>query len=142
MSILEDGLSTLISLANLPTIKLCEKTVTPPGVDGGGSNDLTSMKNTAWRTLAPKRLKTLTEASASVFYDPAVYDEIVAQGNINQLITVTFSDGSKIAFFGWLNTFTPDEIVEGEAPTASVTFIPSNRDLLGVETGPVYTPAP
>ena len=142
MSILEDGLSPLISLANLPAIKLCEKTVTPPGVDGGGSNDLTSMKNAVWRTFAPKRLKTLTEASASVFYDPAVYPEVVAQANINQLITVTFSDGSKVTFFGWLNTFTPDEVSEGEAPTAAITFIPSNRDLAGAEVGPVYIPAP
>jgi len=144
MAILEDGHSTLITLENLPNIELCEKTVKPPGISGGGSNDLTSMKNNEWRTFAAKKLKTLTEASATVFYDPIVYESgrLPAQINVNQKITVTFSDGSKVEFYGWLDTFEPDDVEEGAPPEATVTFIPSNRNLAGDEIAPLYIPAP
>lgn len=137
MTRLDDGHSTRVSFADYPSVAFYEKTVTPPGVDGGGENDTTTMLNTTWRTKAPKQLKTLTEASLTVAYDPAVYTTIVSMVNVNQLITVTFSDGSTVAFWGWLNTFTPNEITEGEQPTAEVTLIPSNQNASLVETAPV-----
>jgi hypothetical protein len=138
---LDDGFSTTIAFADAAGIKLYEKTLTPPGVAGGGSNDVTTMRNTAWRTMSPKKLKTLTEASFTAAYDPAVYDTIVAQINNNQLITVTFPDDSTLAFWGWLDEFTPNEHVEGEQPTAEVTILPSNHDDSLVEVAPVMTPS-
>lgn len=138
---LDDGHATLISLANIPSVRLWEKEVTPPGVSGGGENDTTTMRNTAWRTRAPKQLKTLTPMNFTAAYDPQAYDDIVAQTNVNQAITITFPDGSTLVFYGWLDEATPGAIVEGEQPTIDITLIPSNQDLAGAEIAPDYTPA-
>lgn len=138
---LRDGHRTLLSFALAPSVKFFQKRVTPPGIDGGGENDTTSMHNNTWRTRQPKKLYTLTPATITAAYDPAVFTEILAMINVNQLITVTFPDNSTYAFFGWVNNFTPNEHTEGEEPTASVTVIPSNQNASFVETAPVLTPS-
>jgi hypothetical protein len=139
MAILTDGFSTRLSFANYPGILLEEKTVTPPGIEGGGAIDNTTMANTTWRTASPKSLKTLTDGSLSAAYDPDVLDTIMTMINENQLITATFPDGSTFAFWGWLDTFEPSELSEGEQPLADCTMVPSNKNDSGVETGPVYS---
>ena len=139
---LDDGYQTLISFAADPTVLFYEKTVTPPGIDGGGEVDTTTMLNSTWRTRNPKALITLSEASMTVAYDPATYPEIIALVNVNNLITATFPDASTLAFWGWLNTFTPGEHVEGEQPTAEIEIIPSNQNATGVETAPAYGAPP
>lgn len=136
--ILEDGFSTTYTFAADPTVLMEEKEVQPPGVEGGGEIDVSTMHNTAWRTRAPKQLKTLTEASGTVAYDVGFYPEIIAMININQLITINFPDGSTLVFWGWIDAFTPNALVEGEQPTAEIRIICSNRNDSGVETAPVY----
>lgn len=138
---IDDGHSTTITFAQSPTVRFYEKEVTPPGMQGGGENDTTTMRNTTWRTKAPKKLVTLSSASLTVAYDPVVYDDVVAMVNVNQLITITFPDGSSVAFWGWLDEFTPGAITEGSQPTASITIIPSNQNASGVETAPDYVAA-
>lgn len=138
---LDDGFATLITFANAPSIRVYEKEVTPPGASGGGENDTTTMRNTAWRTRAPKKLKTLTPMSLSVAYDPQVYEDIENQVNVNQAITISFPDGSSLVIWGWIDEFTPGAIVEGEQPTADMTIIPSNQDASGDEIAPAYTAA-
>lgn len=139
MARIDDGFATLITFSEDSDIEFWEKEVTPPGIDGGGENDTSTMRNTSWRTRSPKSLRTLTESSCVVAYDPAVYDSIVAMVNVNQQITITFADDSTLVFWGWLNTFTPNAAVEGEQPTAEVTIIPSNQNAAGTETAPVYS---
>lgn len=134
---LDDGFATLVSFSANGAVKLWEKSVTPPGIDGGGANDTTTMRNTAWRTRKPKKLKTLTDMTLTAAYDPDVYNQIMAMVNVNQQITVTFADGQTVTFWGWLNEFSPGESTEGEQPTATVTIIPSNMDNNGVEQAPV-----
>jgi hypothetical protein len=142
MPVMTDGHPTTVAFAEDATVKLDEKTVTPPSIEGGGENDVTTMLNVEWRTRMPKKLKTLGEMSLTAAYDPAVYPEIVAMINVNQLITITFPDSSTVAFWGWIDTFEPGEISEGEQPEADLTVIASNLNSTLVETGPVYTPPP
>lgn len=141
MARLDDGFATLIEFAEDPSIAFWEKTVTPPGIDGGGAIDTTTMRNTAWRTNAPKQLVTLTNSSLTVAYNPECYDSVLAMVNVNQLITITFPDGSSVAFWGYINTFVPGELTEGEQPTAEVEIIPTNTDDSGAEIAPNYTAA-
>lgn len=140
MSRLDDGFKTLITFANAPSIKFYEKTVTPPSIMGGGANDTTTMRNTAWRTKAPKHLKEMGEMQIVAAYDPACYTDVTAIINVNQLITVTFADSTTLQFWGWLDEFTPGESAEGSQPTATVKIICSNQNDSGVETAPVHTP--
>jgi hypothetical protein len=141
MAYLTDGHQTLITfdaLGSGVTLLLKETTVTPPGIDSGGENDTTTMRNATWRTKQPKQLKTLTDGSCTFQYDPGIYDQILDIIGVNGLVTVTFSDESTLAFYGWLNNFTPGECVEGAMPTATGTIICSNQTDAGVETAPVY----
>jgi len=135
MTIMTDGYQTTIAFTSAQMDSqdfllevMEEKEVTPPGVEGGGANDATTMRNVTWRTMAPKMLKTLTQAPIVVAYDPEVYNEMVAMINDNQQITVTFPDLSRLVFWGWINSFTPNANVEGEQPTANLLIIPSNMD--------------
>jgi hypothetical protein len=138
---IDDGFKTLLTFAAQSNVKMYEKSVTPVGVEAGGANDTTTMRNTTWRTKAPKKLKSLTDGSATVAYDPAVLPQIIAMVGVNQLITTTFPDGDTWAFWGWVDAFNPGEITEGEQPTADIVIIASNQDNSGVEQPPVHTPA-
>lgn len=143
MSRIDDGHSTKISFSADGTVEFYEKEVTPVGIDGGGANDTTTMRNTTWRTMSPKKLKSLTEMSASVAYDPAVITgSVLGLINKNNEITITFADGSTLKFWGWLNSFRPGAAQEGSQPVAEITIIASNQDDAGVEDAPEFTPAP
>ncbi len=145
MSRIDDGWQTTIAFTTTPSgggpaLTFWEKTLTPPGVDGGGANDTTTMRNAIYRTRGPKNLITLTDMNLSVAYDAGVYPDIMDMLNDNQLITITFPDASTLAFWGWLDKFEPDAIAEGEQPVATITIVCSNQNSSGVETAPLYTP--
>jgi len=132
---------TFFALGTGVTILLKETSVTPPGIDGGGPNDTTTMRNTEWRTKQPKTLKELTDASLEFQYDPAIYDQILEIINVNGLIRVDFPDESALEFYGWLNNFTPGECTEGSMPKATGTIHCSNQDNAGNEVAPDYQAA-
>lgn len=138
---LEDGFATKYTFGTQTTSLMKEKTLTPAGMEGGGAIDQSTMHNTAYRTAKPKTLKNMTPSNATVSYDPGVYADIINMINVNQLITITFPDDSTVAFYGWLDSFVPNEHVEGEQPTAEITIIPSLLDGTNTETAPVYTAA-
>lgn len=146
MAFLNDGFPTTIEFDVASGVTLTqyfkEKSVTPPGISGGGENDTTTMRNTTWRTKQPKALITLTNCTFTASYDPAVLDIIVSELiNVNGLITITFSDGSTWAFYGWLDEFTPGACEDGSQPEATCTIICSNQQSNGDEVAPDYAAA-
>ena len=140
--VLFDGFKTLIAFALDVDISFWEKTVQPPGLDGGDAIDITTMHNTLYRTMFPRKLITLTPMTTTVLYDPDVYDEIIAIMNTNGSVTVKFPDTSTLDFFGYLRTFEPADMEEGTAPEASIEIVPTNYDSTNnVEAGPVMSEA-
>jgi hypothetical protein len=137
MARLDDGFSTTLTFSLSSTVEIYEKTVTPPGQEGGEEIDTTTMLNSAWRTFSPRSLVTLTPVTAEVAYDPAAYTSILAMLNSNQQVTVNFPDGSSIQFWGFIRSFVPGTNVEGEQPTATITIVPTNQDNAGAEQAPV-----
>jgi hypothetical protein len=142
MAIIKDGHPTTITfsagvsgttMANI----LKEKEVTPPGIQGGGPNDTSNMRNSVWRTRQPKGLKTLSAAELVISYDPALYTEMVDMVNVNQSIVITFPGGETLTFWGWVDSFVPGPATEGGQPTATVVIEPSNQNGAGTETAPV-----
>lgn len=130
---IDDGFKTLITFAEDPTLKIYEKEVTPPGIEGGGAIDTTTMHNNTLRTNAPKSLKTFSPMTVVVAYDPEAYADLRDMINVNQIITITFPDQSELNFWGWVDSFVPGALTEGEQPTATVTVIPSNQNASGTE---------
>lgn len=140
---MDDGHSTLITFAADPDVSFWEKTVTPPGIDGGDAIETHTMHNDEWRTMAPRQLKTLTEMTCTAAYDPDLYNQILALVNVETTVTVRFPDGSTLAFYGYLRVFEPSEMQEGEQPEAEITIQPTNQDpTTGAEEAPVLTSAP
>ena len=131
---------TLITFASDANVTFWEKGVQPPGIDGGDNIEASTMHNVNWRTFGVPGLKTLTDGSTRVAYDPSVFDEIVALINVEDTITVTFPNGDTLAFYGRLRSFEPDELVEGSQPEATANFAPTNWDATNnVEAAPVFT---
>ncbi len=108
------------------------------GLQAGGPIDTTTMRNIAMRTMSPKQLKTLSQLSATVAYASSVMEVIYAQLGVNQRITVTYPDGARYRFWGWLDSFTPGAHVEGEQPTAEIVIQPSNHNNEDEEAAPEY----
>lgn len=125
---LDDGFACKVAFARDPDVSLWEKAVKPPGIDGGDPIDTSTMFNTVYRTMASRSLKTLTPMNFKAAYDPAVYPQLIELINAEGAITVHFPDGSKLDFYGYLKSFEPDELVEGQQPEASVMIVPTNAD--------------
>ena len=135
---LKDGYQALIAFAADPDVSCWEKSVKPPGVDGGDSINITTMHNVTYRTMSSSPLKTLTEATSKVAYDPALYPQIVALINVEGAITVHFSNGDKLSFFGYLKSFEADDMSEGTQPEATIAIVPTNYEpVAGVEAAAV-----
>ncbi len=140
---LEDGHSTKITVNADPDIEFFEKTVKPPGINGGDPIEVTTMHNVTWRTMAPRQLKTLTAITTQAGWDPILYTRILAQTNVEGAFTIRFPDGSTLAFYGILNNFEPGEHSEGNYPVATITITPTNRDpTTGAEEAPVLVNVP
>ena len=141
-NVVMDGQSTTI---NIDSATLQVISISPPAISSGGAIEVTTMDNDAWRTKAPKKLHELGEVSFSALYDPAEIGNFLSGSTgvgYNQSIVITFADATTLTFFGWVDSFSPSEISEGEAPTADVTIIVSNQNGTGLaggaETAPVY----
>lgn len=138
MALLNDGFATLFAFSGAPSIKLKEKTVTPPGVSGGGPKDMTHMRNVAYRTQLPKLLKTIMAAGIQAYMESGLWTDLIAQTNVNQAMTITFPDSHTLVFWGWLDECPEPEMKEGEPPLVTLKIEVSNLNGSGVETGPVY----
>lgn len=142
MSYLENGFGTLITFSLNPNVKMREIDVTIPGIEGGEPIEQTTHRNEEARTFAPRSLVTITDGGATVAYDPAVVDEIMAMVNINQQVTYTYPDGATRVVWSYVRSFQQAGMTEGTRPTATVVIPATNRDDNGDEALPVDTPAP
>ena len=142
---LDDGFSTKITFAANPSIPFWEKTVQPPGMEGGDPIDTTTMFNSVWRTMASRGLKTLTETTITAAYNPNANAPAQIQSlvNLETTITVTYPDGSTLAFYGYLKTWEPQSHEEGAQPEVNLTIQPTNQDPnTRTEEAPVYVDVP
>lgn len=143
---LHDGFQTWIGFPDLaPNIALVmkEREVQPPDMDGGGEIETSTMRNTRWRTKAPKSLITLGDVTLQVQYDPSLYNDILALINVNTRVEIKFPDTSTLTFYGWVDKFTPPSHKEGEFPVAEIKVHCSNVHAgTGAEQAPVYAIAP
>jgi len=138
---LPDGYQSLITFSRDRDVSFWEKTVKPPGLDGGDAIDTTTMHNVLYRTFTSRSLQTMTDAATTVAYDPAVFSQILTN-LVNQpgVVTVAYPDGSTLAFYGYLRSFEPNELSEGAQPEASVTITCTNQDpVTGAEEAAVLT---
>jgi hypothetical protein len=138
-----EGMFATIAFSLDPTVCFWEKSLKPPGFDGGAPIDQTTQLNTAWKTSAPRVLKKLMPLTGKAAYNPDVMDKI-NNDLLNKpgSITYHFPDTSTIAFYGYLQKIDFDDLEEGKLPELSFTIEVTNFDPVNhVEAGPVITPA-
>jgi hypothetical protein len=136
---MEEGHPTIVTISANTTVSFWEVSVKPPGIDGGDAIDTSTMQNLAWRTFAARVLKTLTEASVTAQYNVAGIQQILAITNQPATVTIHFPGGAKMAFYGYLRTWDPADINEGDPPTSTIAIQPTNRDPVdGSEQAPVF----
>ncbi len=136
--ILSDGFSTVVDLEGSPAIRIYARDTTPPGFSAGGPIDTTTMRNTAWRTSIARKLKTFSATHVVVAVATEVISLIKDKIGINQLMRITFPDGFRIGFWGWVDEFSLGAISEGNKSLASLVIQPSMVDVNGNETAPIY----
>ena len=124
---MDDGHSCKIAFAADADVSFWEVTVQPPGRDGGDKISTTTMHNSALRTYAPRSLQELTDAQFSCAWDPEVYTQIDDLINNNGWITVHFPNGDTLDFQGYLKSFVPDNLSEGEQPRATGVIVCTNQ---------------
>lgn len=136
---MDTGFRTKIACTDDANIEFWEKIVQPPGYDGGDLIPTSTMHNVEFRTFFPKSLITLTESVITAAYDPIVYTSIRAILHHNLSWTVTFPDGTTLAFWAAMTKAIPQPMgVEEEQPEIEITIVPTNYDALNcVEAGPV-----
>lgn len=134
---LDDGYQSLITFESDPDVSFWEKSVTPPSIDGGEPIDTTTMHNSTFRTKASRSLKEYGDCTLVAAYDPVCYTQCLALCNVETIITVTFPDGSTLAFHGYLQKFEPNALEEGSQPEATITIVATNQDSSGTEQAPV-----
>jgi len=140
---LREGYQTLVTVAADPTIELWEKTVTPPGFEGGDPVDFSTMHNTQYFTKAPQTLIDVTDITFVAAYDPEILTILESLINVNTTITVTLPDGSTWAVYGYIKSFIPGEISRRNPPEATVTVVVTNWDPVNsVEAGPAVAEVP
>lgn len=139
---MDDGFPVLLTCAGAPNISLWPKAIKPPGFDGGEKIPTSTMLNVEWNTFAPRKLKTLTNATMRCAYDPRVLSDLRNQININQLWTVHFPTNGQWepywTFYGFLKSAEPAEMTEGTQPEVNVQIEPTNVNSSNAETAPTY----
>lgn len=117
-----DGFGTRITFSANTSVSLEETSVTPPGLEGGDPIDTTSNKNDTFRSKAPRQLVEIEAGPATVKYDPSQRAALFAMINTKQTITYTYLDTSTDAAVGWLRSFKPAAMTDGEDPTADIVI--------------------
>lgn len=138
---LEDGYQSLITFSADTDVAFWEKTVQPPGYDGGEKIDQTTQHNTTFKTASPQALIEVTDGQITAAYDPRVIPQIQALINVECTITVLFPNGDTLAYFGYLQKFEPNELTPGEQPECTITIVATNKDSSGAEQAPVLVEA-
>lgn len=136
-----DGFKCVIAFSLKPTIRLWERDLTSPGIDGGDVIDTTTQHNVAWRTAFPRSLKTMTPFTFQAAFDPDVIQDLIIYINRNQAMTFWYPSGDSWDFWATMNKFEPGTLKEGEFPMATVTITPTNTDNNMNEAPPVFNQA-
>ena len=136
---MDDGHSTLLIIDADPDICFWEKTVKPPGMDGGDPIDTTTMHNLTWRTMVSRSLVTMTPCNLTAAYDPEMWCYVPSLINSEGLMAVLFPNGDLLGFYGFLQSVEPQDHSEGAQPECNIVIGITNNDPSDrSEWGPVW----
>lgn len=134
---IKDGYQSLITFAADSNVSLWETEITPFGDEGGDPIDTTTQHNTTRRSKAPRGLIDTEAGTFTCAYTSTSRAQVRALINVRTTITVKYADGSTCADFGYLKSFKPTGLTDGEMPLAECEFIFTGTDASDNEEEPV-----
>lgn len=138
-----EGFKSLITFSENPALNIWEIEVKQPGVKSEEAINTTTQQNITWRTMWLPQLKTLDKVTVKFAYDADVLqtDIIGMVGPRGQTVTILYPQGTKIAFYGDIESVEFDPFKEKEFPTGTMTVCPTNVDAAHgyVEAGPAFS---
>lgn len=130
-----DGFPTTTSIGGTD---LKEVAVTPPALDGGEAIDVTTMRNTNYKTVVPRRVYQLGEMRITAAYTVQKFYNLLQQVNTIQDISFTYPDGHTVTFKGYIREVKPDALQEGQMPRLSITIRPTLQTDQGGVSEPTW----
>ena len=128
---MDDGHSTVLIVEGYEGVPFWEKTVKPPGMDGGDPIDTTTMHNQTWRTMVSRSLITMTPCNLTAAYDPKLWDtddalDMVGLINSERIMTVRFPNCDSVGFYGYIQSMEPQDHSEGAQPEVNIVIAVTN----------------
>lgn len=134
---LKNGYRSLWTFSLDPDASIWEVSITPGGGDVGDPIDQTTMWNDDYMTMSPQELVKTGETSITGAYDPELLTQLETMKGVEQVGTLIWKDGSTYANYGWINSWTFAELVNGTQPRITIVWVNSNYDPINnVESGP------
>lgn len=142
--LLKNGFKSLIVFTSLPTASFWEKVeggVKPGKIDGGAPINITTMRNTAVHTKAPRALIEEGDITVQCLFDPALRTQIrnTLLNRAHDTITTINSDGSTEAAYGYLMSAEFSNFENGKPPEVTLNIVITNIDANGNESPPART---
>lgn len=137
---LDCGYQSLVVFKSKENLAIFEKTVQPPGFDGGDAIKTTTMLNSDWETKAPQRLAGHDDAVVVAAYDPhvmSVLNNVLI--NVPDSITWAYPEGSAEVYWAYLQKVAKSPLQKDQQPEMTLTIVVTNWDPVNcVEAGPVF----
>lgn len=136
---LDCGYQSVICFRSLPGLAIFEKTVQPPGFDGGDAIKTTTMLNEFYESKAPQRLVGHDDGVVVAAYDPHVMSALENLINVPDSITWGYPDGSGEVYWAYLQKVAKSALVKDQQPEMTLTIVVTNWDPVNcVEHGPIF----
>lgn len=132
--------STGITLT-IGSLSPCYISISGIGFADPGKIENTCLNNTEYKTFQPPKLKEIADIAFTAFQKEDDFDDIEAEIQDNQEITITMTGVGSIVFYGYLASWDVAETGVGEPRTASGSIVVTNVTDAGVETAPSYSAA-
>jgi len=135
----ERALEAVHTTLTIGGLDLCLKSLGAVGATGGDPIDATCLSNVEFVTKQPQTLKEIPDIAFACLYTPSELAAVLAEINVNQIISITFAAGEgSLTFWGYLKSYEPKEAAKGEDWQATGVVVVTNLDATGAEVGPQF----
>lgn len=130
-----EAVGTGLTVGSIP---LCNVQLSSVGLDGGEPIDNTCLTNTLFVTKQPQALVEVPDIAFTCDYHPEDLALLKAEINKNQELQIVFYGLGTLTYWGYLRSFTPNQVGRGEAWRASGVIVVTNLNGSAIETPPSW----
>jgi hypothetical protein len=130
----DEGYQSLLTFSLDPDLSFWETVVGAPGIDGGDPVPTTTMHNTMFHTVSPRKLKRMTPFQVQGKFSSGTPEQVNALINARDgWVTVKWPDETQFSFPAYLKSWQPAQAQEGNPLEGTLEIVPTMQ-IAGVET--------